>query len=110
MANNITLGSAYLNRVYRRLGDHQVLATAAYNAGPRRVRSWLPEQQQEADIWIESIPFGETRRYVQRVFTYAVIYQQRLGKPTQRLSRLMPPIPAAETATAGTQAPHDHPG
>lgn len=89
---NITLGTAYLNHVYQELGGHQVLATAAYNAGPNNVRKWLPETTIPADIWVELIPFSETRRYTERVLSYAAIYDQRLNQPLQRLSLRMPPI------------------
>jgi soluble lytic murein transglycosylase len=89
---NITLGTAYLSHVYRRLGEHQVLATAAYNAGPRNVLSWLPDTTLPADIWVELIPFNETRRYTERVLSYAAIYDQRLQQPLQRLSARMSPV------------------
>ncbi len=87
---NITLGTAYLSRVYRQLGENQVLATAAYNAGPHRVRTWLPETTVAADLWVETIPFRETRSYTQRVLSYAVIYDQRLGTTATPLSKRMP--------------------
>ncbi|TVO78480.1 MAG: murein transglycosylase [Sedimenticola selenatireducens] len=89
---NITLGTAYLNHVYQQLGTNQVLATAAYNAGPNNVRKWLPEATLPADIWVELIPFNETRRYTERVLSYAAIYDQRLNQPLQRLSMRMSPI------------------
>ena len=89
---NITLGTAYLNHVYQKLGEHQVLATAAYNAGPSNVMKWLPDTTLPADIWIELIPFSETRRYTERVLSYAAIYDQRLKQPLQRLSARMPPV------------------
>ena len=89
---NIALGTAYLNHVYQELGGHQVLATAAYNAGPNNVRKWLPKTTIAADIWVELIPFSETRRYTERVLSYAAIYDQRLNQPLQRLSLRMPPI------------------
>ncbi|MEW8028074.1 MAG: transglycosylase SLT domain-containing protein [Candidatus Thiodiazotropha sp.] len=76
---NIKLGAGYLNKVYRQLQESPVLATAAYNAGPHRVLSWLPEQPQASDIWIETVPFRETREYLKRVFAYTVIYSYRLG-------------------------------
>jgi soluble lytic murein transglycosylase len=76
---NIKLGTGYLSKVYRQLQESPVLATAAYNAGPHRVRSWLPEQSQPSDIWIETVPFKETREYLKRVFAYTVIYSYRLG-------------------------------
>jgi len=89
---NITLGTAYLNHVYQQLGEHQVLATAAYNAGPQNVLKWLPDAALPADIWVELIPFKETRRYTERVLSYAAIYDQRLNQPLQRLSARMSPV------------------
>lgn len=89
---NITLGTAYLNHVYQQLGEHQVLATAAYNAGPHNVLKWLPDNALPADIWVELIPFNETRRYTERVLSYAAIYDQRLHEPLQRLSTRMSPV------------------
>lgn len=82
---NIELGSSYLNQIYRRLGDHPVLATAAYNAGPSRVLEWLPAQSQATDEWIETIPVRETREYLKRVFSYTLIYAHRLGEDTSSL-------------------------
>ncbi len=97
---NIRLGTAYLRHVLSRLNDNTVLATSAYNAGPHQVGKWLPEQETPADLWVETIPYHETRRYTQRIFTYAVIYQQRLGKKSSRLQQLMSPIPPRELVTA----------
>lgn len=97
---NIDLGTAYLSQVLERLHDNPVLATSAYNAGPRRVKRWLPEQSQPADLWIETIPFAETRRYTQRVLTYAVIYEQRLGREAGRIASRMPDILPKPVATA----------
>ncbi|EGV18644.1 transglycosylase SLT domain-containing protein [Thiocapsa marina] len=92
---NIALGSAYLTRMRDRFG-HAALATAAYNAGPARVARWLPDACLEADLWILSIPFLETRRYVERVLAYRVIYGERLGLPPTRLSDWLPPVPGAD--------------
>lgn len=68
---NIQLGTAYLAEVKQRLGGNPVLATAAYNAGPHRVDRWLPPQPLEASLWVELIPYKETRRYVKAVVAYA---------------------------------------
>lgn len=79
---NIQLGTAYLSQVHRQFGHNRILATAAYNAGPQRVRQWLNESRElEFDVWVESLPFDETRQYVQNVLTYAVIYGDKLGTP-----------------------------
>ncbi len=94
---NITLGSAYLREVLDGLYDNRVLATAAYNAGPHRVQRWLPERPMAADLWVELVPYGETRKYLKRVLSYTAIYQARLGqRPPTRLSDYMPPIQPAE--------------
>ena len=97
---NIELGTAYLRLVLEKLNDNPVLATAAYNAGPHRVSNWLPAESAPADLWIETIPFKETRRYTQRVLAYSVIYDQRLGKQPTRLNQRMPPVtPDADAAS-----------
>lgn len=87
--HNIHLGSSYFTQLLKRFGGNRILATAAYNAGPHRVNTWLQKQSQQVpfDIWIETIPFTETRRYVQRVLSYAVIYSHRMGKPTNLISQ-----------------------
>jgi soluble lytic murein transglycosylase len=90
---NIRLGTGYLNKVLKRLNQHPVLATAAYNAGPWRVESWLPKQAQAVDIWIETVPFRETREYLKRVLAYTVIYNYRLGEDSNGPpSRWLQPI------------------
>ncbi len=93
---NIELGTAYLADVLATLGENPVLATAAYNAGPHRVKRWLPKNRLPADIWVELIPFKETRGYVQRVFTYAAIYDYRLKRSITRLSDRMLPVQGTE--------------
>jgi len=90
---NIHLGTAYLRQVLDRFNDNPVLATAAYNAGPHRVDKWFPQEGKiDADIWVENMPFHETRQYVRRVMAYSVFYDQRLEKGITRLSERMPPI------------------
>jgi soluble lytic murein transglycosylase len=89
---NITLGRAYLDKLVDRFGGSYVLATAAYNAGPNRVRQWMDTygDPREADTdvvdWIESIPFDETRNYVQRVMENLQVYRSRLTKGPSRLA------------------------
>lgn len=90
---NIRLGSRYLRMMLNEHQSNPVLATAAYNAGPGRVKRWLPEFSMQADAWIESIPYKETRDYVKNVLTYTVIYQQILGKQPG-LQQHMPNIEA----------------
>ncbi|MBF8781115.1 transglycosylase SLT domain-containing protein [Pseudomonas fulva] len=79
---NIQLGAAYLSQVHGQFNGNRVLASAAYNAGPGRVRQWLKGARHLSfDVWVESIPFDETRQYVQNVLSYSVIYGQKLNSP-----------------------------
>ncbi len=89
---NVRLGVNYLKQVLDRYGGHQVLATAAYNAGPNRVSGWIPDQAIDADVWIETIPYNETRGYVKNVLAFAAVYEYRLGKQPTRLSVRMPAV------------------
>ncbi|WP_370978693.1 transglycosylase SLT domain-containing protein [Agaribacterium sp. ZY112] len=81
--HNIALGSLYLSQLLEQYEGNRILAAAAYNAGPHRVKRWQAKTEHELafDTWIETIPFKETRRYVQNVLTYAVIYSHRMGEP-----------------------------
>ena len=83
---NIRLGSTYLSRVVRQFDDNFALAAAAYNAGPSRVKSWLPPRGcLPADLWVDTIPFAETEAYVRRALYYSAIYEYRLGLPMNSL-------------------------
>ncbi|MCP5155200.1 MAG: transglycosylase SLT domain-containing protein [Ectothiorhodospiraceae bacterium] len=94
---SVDLGSAYLAMLLDRFDRDPLHATAAYNAGPGRVARWrLDAATMPADVWVESIPFTETRRYVQRVLEYQVIYAHRLGRPEIRLSDRMSPLAAGD--------------
>lgn len=95
---NIALGTAYLAQMLERFDGNRVYATAAYNAGPSRVNQWRQARGElPLDIWIETIPFDETRRYVQNVLTYSVIYDLLNGQPTALLSN------QADTTLASAQ-------
>lgn len=99
-SSNIRLGTVYLGKMYERFADNRVLATAAYNAGPHRVKSWLPESGYlDARVWIENIPFRETRQYVRRVLTDEAIFHWRLTGERRRISSELPRIdPDADSA------------
>lgn len=86
---NIAIGSRYLAGLIRDFDGNRILAAAAYNAGPNRVRQWLQRTAEAPvpfDIWIETIPFGETRNYVESVLTYSVIYGVRMGEKVSLLT------------------------
>jgi soluble lytic murein transglycosylase len=85
--SNIRLGTTYLGEMVERFGGNRVLATAAYNAGPHRVDAWLPQVGElDARIWIENIPFNETRGYVRRVLAADTIFHWRMTGEVRRLS------------------------
>jgi soluble lytic murein transglycosylase len=76
---NIEIGSAYLQSLNQRFNQNMVLATAAYNAGPHKVSQWLPPHEGlPADVWIDTIPYRETREYTRAVISYAVVFSWRL--------------------------------
>ena len=95
--NNIRLGTGYLGQMEERYGGNLVLATAAYNAGPHRVDRWLPESGSvDARVWIENIPFNETRKYVKRVLAAQAIFHWRMTGKIRRLSDELVAIRSAE--------------
>jgi soluble lytic murein transglycosylase len=87
---NIKYGTFYYKQLLGQFDGHFALATAAYNAGPNKVVKWLPSQGSiPADIWIETIPYKETRKYVMSVLSYATIYQQRMLKETLKITEFL---------------------
>ena len=87
---NIKYGAFYYKQLLTRFDGHFALAMAAYNAGPNRVVKWLPvDKTLPADIWIETIPYKETRKYVTSVLAYATIYQQRMQRNTLKITSFL---------------------
>lgn len=78
---NIVLGSRYLEELLNSFSGNRILTAAAYNAGPSRVRQWLRKDDTKVpyDVWIETIPYKETRLYVQNILSFAVVYAYRTG-------------------------------
>ncbi|MCF5869793.1 transglycosylase SLT domain-containing protein [Aeromonas veronii] len=84
---NIRLGSAYLKRLLDVYDGNRILAAAAYNAGPGRVKRWREQSDNKPmDVWVESIPYKETRNYVQNVLSFDLIYQHKLQQPLRFMS------------------------
>jgi soluble lytic murein transglycosylase len=83
---NLSLGSAFLQRLIRSYNGSYIMALAAYNAGPGRVRQWTaqfgdPRDKKVDPIdWIERIPFKETREYVLKIMESAQVYRARLNR------------------------------
>jgi soluble lytic murein transglycosylase len=95
---NVSLGTSYLKLVLDQLG-HPVLASAAYNAGPGRAKRWRdPERSLEGAIYAETIPFGETRRYVKKVMANSVFYSQVMHAEPKPLKQRLGTIPARSGA------------
>jgi len=88
---NIRLGSAYLAKMLDRYHGHLAWAAAAYNAGPYRIDQWLPKKRRGIDpeVLIEAIPFSETRRYVQQVLAFTVVYDWQLKRNQTKLANLL---------------------
>jgi len=85
---NISLGSRYFKDMMLRFGDNRILSIASYNAGPHRVTSWRKKTEGKLpyDVWIETIPYSETRQYVQNVLAYALIFAHHLERDQPLLS------------------------
>ena len=92
---NIALGSRYLSQMLARFNGNLAMAAAAYNAGPGKVERWRPQGGcQNAEFWVETIPYTETRRYVRNTLFYTALYEWRMGKRvkpiTERLAAVSP--------------------
>jgi soluble lytic murein transglycosylase len=85
---NINIGTSYLQYVYQQFGDNRIYASAAYNAGPGRVRTWQGNSAGRIDAvaFVESIPFSETRSYVKNVLAYDAYYRYFMGEKAQVMS------------------------
>ncbi len=93
---NVPLGAVYLKSLIDSFDGQVVLALAAYNAGPGAAKRWQPAQALDSDIWIENIPYNETRSYVQRILWHSLVFHWlRNGKPLDTQSWLAPVSPPA---------------
>ncbi len=87
--NNVMLGTAYLKQMLDSFDGNYMLATAAYNAGPGRAKRWAAENGcLPTDVWVELIPFSETRTYVRRVMFYTRIFESQLKRSNPQPLRL----------------------
>lgn len=96
---NVALGTYYLKYVQDQLDGDQVLATAAYNAGPRRAQRWRDGKPLEGAVYAESIPFSETRGYVQKVMSNATYYASRFSSRIASLKEKLGIVPPAGKIT-----------
>jgi soluble lytic murein transglycosylase len=91
---NLRLGVSYLKLVYDDQGGTPLLASAAYNAGPRRLRQWRTTLKAPMDgaVFVETIPLNETRNYVQKVLFNTMIYAALDGRTEVDLKSLLGPV------------------
>ncbi|MCL9781365.1 transglycosylase SLT domain-containing protein [Vibrio sp. S4M6] len=89
VGKNIEIGSSYLNGLLERFNNNRILAFAAYNAGPHRVKQWRERSNENLDVYafIESIPFSETRGYVQNILMFETYYRDLMGVDGQFLTK-----------------------
>ncbi len=84
---NLKLGTYYMKNILTTFDNNAVMASAAYNAGPTRARQWRGEKPLEGAIYIETIPFDETRDYVKKVMSNTVYYSKLFDQPSVSLKQ-----------------------
>ncbi len=101
---SIVLGAAYIKELFERYHGELAQTLAAYNAGAWAVTRWQPPVVLDADIWVENIPYNETRNYVQHVMEHIEAYARDHAPPPPRLSAYLAPIDPANAATTAAAA------
>jgi len=88
--HNILLGSFHVSELLEKYSNNRLPAIAAYNAGQHRVNQWMKKSAGKLpyDVWIETIPFKETRQYVKNVLYYSALYDYRAGNDINLLTAL----------------------
>lgn len=103
-STNIEIASHYLATLLDRFNGSRPLAIASYNAGQHRVDRWLADSaNMPMDVWIERIPFRETRNYVQNVLAFTQVYNQKLNQPNPLLQHnelFVPLLPQSQPTKA----------
>jgi soluble lytic murein transglycosylase len=106
----VILGAARLRELLDRYDGSIAMALAAYNAGTEPLTRWLPDRPMAADIWIENIPYDETRTYVEAILEHIVAYGWARGATPPQLASLLPPInPASALPALSRSSPADDP-
>jgi soluble lytic murein transglycosylase len=90
---NFRIGTYYMKSVLSRSENNPVLASAAYNAGPMRALQWRGEKPLEGAIYAETIPYQETRDYVEKVMSNTVFYADQFGDPPHSLKKRLGIVP-----------------
>jgi len=99
---NVQLGAAHLRELVDRFDGQTIVALAGYNAGPGASTRWLPTHSIEPDVWIENIPYNETRNYVQRILWHSLVFSWlHTGEPQKTTAWLARVMPAGEKRVLG---------
>jgi soluble lytic murein transglycosylase len=96
---NVKLGAGQLRMLVDRFGGQLPVALAGYNAGPNAAARWLPNVPIESDIWIENIPYNETRTYVQRIVWHSIVFAWLRTGEAQRTDRWLTHIAKPQATT-----------
>ncbi len=91
-ATAVTLGAAHLRELLDRFQGQLAPALATYNAGTAPLTRWLPPAAMDADVWIENIPYDETRGYVQHIVEHIVAYAFTRAADPPQLAIVLPPV------------------
>lgn len=106
---NISLGAAHLRTLIDQFNGQIVVALAGYNAGPGAARRWLPSNGPiDPDIWIENIPYNETRTYVQRILWHTVVFNWLESGEPQRTERWLARVGLSRVDGAMSQVAHEN--
>lgn len=89
---NLQLGAEYLREMQEKWNGSLILALGSYNAGPAAVARWLPPKPMDADIWIENVPYAETRGYIQRILWHICVFGWKETGQPQDLSIFLQPV------------------
>ena len=98
---NLKIGARYMAWLWDRLGENPALVPSAYNAGEGAVRRWLQEDSSRSlDVFIEEIPYDETRRYTRRVLQTYGVYEWMAAEQLPRLRSKLPSAAATQRFSA----------
>ena len=94
---NVAIGTGYMRLVLESFESSYPLTAAAYNAGPSRSRRWREGPELEAAIWVENIPFNETRDYVKKVISNSTLYAAMFTLQAQSIKARLPKVGPRKT-------------
>ena len=102
---NTQFGAFYFKYWFERLERMPALAAAAYNAGPGRAQAWRPLAPLEGAMWVETIPFNETRDYVKKVLANSLVYSHAFNVTPRPLTASLGVVPPRGEPVASAAAP-----